>query len=412
MCISGIRESMPVDRIASQLFDLGLRVLDVFSVDAYDVYVISGVDGRVRDVVIFADGLPIDAFAKPSWFDNWARFTRKVNSGIADEDVHVEGVVFMAGKYFMERQFVLDMVEDSAENRRALLDSMDNVDRALCKVLEKKPAMEEDVRKFFPAEPLRPLDESMSLSVLKCEWIVRRDRVLGQFTTEPYIAKMLGRSFHYDFMKPLFENKDYDLVGTMVAHTRAALMLTNPAIFCFCASMGYSEELSDVDAHYALKIEVDEDLKSKHGLLYMFLPDMPLEPKAELVRKIAASREPQARLGQLNLQAKKLAVLGLSQVRPPMTAGMEVLRRIGYEEWWNYNVGRLETYSQAVERVSAERDMLPDELMYHGIPVLPVGQELFSPVPTFSDPRDYEAVHSVVVGVVKARQILDALARL
>ena len=80
---------MAADRVASQLFDLGLRVLDVFSVDEYDVYVISGIDGRVRDVVIFAGEIVIDAFAKPSWFDNWARFPRKINSGVVDDDIHV-----------------------------------------------------------------------------------------------------------------------------------------------------------------------------------------------------------------------------------------------------------------------------------------------------------------------------------
>ena len=403
---------MAADRVASQLFDLGLRVLDVFSVDEYDVYVISGIDGRVRDVVIFAGEIVIDAFAKPSWFDNWARFPRKINSGVVDDDIHVEGIVFMAGKYFMERQYVLDMTDDTPENRQKLLDSIMNVDKALKKVIEKKPAFKDAaIFKDFEAE-VKPVDSTTSLAVLKREWIVRRDKILGHFNTEPYIAKMLGRSFNYEFMKPLFENKEYDLVGIMVALTRASLMLANPAVFCFCASMTYSEELSDIDKFYALQIEVDEDLKDKYGLLYCFLPDMPYGPKAALVQRIAASKEPQARLGKLNVEAKSVAILGLSQVRPSMTVGMEVLRKIGYEEWWNYHVGRLETYAQAVERRSAETGLLPDELMVNGVHVLPVGQELFGPVPTFSDPKDFEAVHSVVVGALTARQILNALVRL
>jgi hypothetical protein len=99
-------------------------------------------------------------------------------------------------------------------------------------------------------------------------------------------------------------------------------------------------------------------------------------------------------------------------VKPPMTAGMQVLRDIGYEEWWNYHVGRLETYAQSLERKSAETGLQPDELLFNGVHVLPVGQELFAPAPTFSTPKDFEAVHSVVVGAVTAKQILDALARL
>lgn len=400
------------DRIAFQLYDLGLRVLDDFQVDDMKVYVLSGKNGRVRDVVIIKDGVAMDAFAKPSWFDNWATFAREVDSGIVDEDVHVEGIVFMVGKYFMEREYVSNMKEDSPENRLKLINSIHNVQTALAKATQKKPALAgEHIAKEMLALPAAPLEDA-PLHKLKTYWFDCRDRILEHFTADPFLCKMVGRSFDYDMIKPLLEDRQLDLVGTMVAHTRAALMLSNAAIFCFCASMAYTEELSDIDRVYAVPIEVDDKLKDQHGLLYMFFPDMPFEPKAELVRVLTERGEPRARLGQINVQAKRIATMGLSRQVPAVTSAMMKLREIGYEEWWNDKVGRLETYADAMERVCAERGMTSVELFNRGISVVPVCQEFFAPAPTFNHPDDFEMVMSVATGAVKAEDIIRALARL
>jgi hypothetical protein len=176
--------------------------------------------------------------------------------------------------------------------------------------------------------------------------------------------------------------------------------------------MAYTEELSDIDRVYAVPIEVDDKLKDQRGLLYMFLPDMPFEPKAELVRVLTEKGEPRARLGQINVQATRIATMGLSRRLPTVTSGMLKLREIGFEEWWNDKVGRLETYAEAMERVCAERGATSTDLFNQGISVVPVCQEFFAPTPTFNHPDDFEMVMSVTTGVVKAEDIIRALARL
>jgi len=415
---------MLADRIASQLYDLGFRVLDDIEIDNCRVVVISGNADRVSDVLVFERQGPggaisgtYDLFCKPSFFDNWTTYVRKINTTVKDNKVHVEGPCFMVGKYFMERHAVETMVEDTEENRAKLLRSVDSVQKKVVAVVQeevaKKPELACDPLFLEMNAPIcgTQLDMSMPLSFLKQQWFVRRDKVLEHYACHPLLAKGVGRSLDWDLVSPLATDKDLDLIGTIIVHTRAALMLTNAAVFCFCASIGANEEISDVDELYAVKIKVDKQLKAQHGLLGFFKPEMPMEPKADLVRAVLPHC-PRGRLGQLNARALELAKLGLGRVRPPVTPGLQKLRDIGYEAWWNDKVGTLETYAEAVDRVCMERGESRDELMYKGVPVVPMGQEFAAPTATFNDPRDFEAVHSVLAGVVTAEDIVNALGRL
>jgi hypothetical protein len=400
---------MSAEHIAFQLYELGYRVIDNLCVDNARVVVITGPQKRVCDVLIFDKyGNASLAFCKPSFFDNWTYMLRKANSGICAKTVHVEGIVFMVGKYFMERHGVDRLVADTPENRRKLLDTMDNVPKAVFKVLKDRPELEHDVLvQTCNSWPCDELDDSMDLATLKRHWYCRRDVVLDCYGADPRLCKALGRCFDKELMGDLFEDRDLDLIGNMVALTRASFLVSNPVAMSFCASVKSSQEVSDCDDFYALKVE---RLSKDMGVLDFFLPDMPHDRKVDFVQRVL--REPAKRLGALNADAVRIAKEAMFGRAPAVTPGMVKLREIGFEEWFDDKVGKLETRDEALRRVRAELGMSDDEMGYYGYGARPVTIELFHPIPTFTDARDVEDVVAVVRGAITAGDIAEALMKL
>ena len=146
--------------------------------------------------------------------------------------------------------------------------------------------------------------------------------------------------------------------------------------------------------------------------------EQPLGPKIDLLRQVldlCPDTErccPKRRLGLINEVAVKYAIMGLKQEPIAPTPGMLKLREIGYESWWNENVGALETYAEALDRVCVARGESRDELLYKGINVVSASQELFRPTATFNDPKDYEAVFKVLGNHITSTDIVHALMRL
>jgi len=371
------------------MYAAGFRFCDELWFDGVRVVVITGPNKRVCDVLIFDKdeaGKPkvLDAFCKQSYFDNFSIVDGEVFS--KGETVKVPGrcvevAVFMGLKYVLTQSGVQMLGTDDEATRKLLVDTADAIPRAVKKLLAKKPELDrsdDPLVKACKAWPSDPLDVTKDLAALKNDWIHRNRVVLECIYTDPKLAKLgVGRAVSMELMGGRFFDKDLKLALTAISCVRVAYLMCNESALAFCLGVKHTEEISDCDDFYALKVE---EMPEGKGVLDFFLPGGDRSRKEALVKHMR-EKAPAYELGKANQVALSLALDAYLQQEFQETEATKVLRSVGWDDWFNNGLGLLD----------ASRGL---------------SQDVLRPVVQF---QDTGRVMAVVDGTYGVKEIVDEL---
>lgn len=372
--------------VAKDLFKAGFRVVDDICVDGVRVAVLTGPNKRVCDVLIFdkdETGKPkvLDAFCKQSPFDNFTIMRGHALSAQEPKDVLevkgrcVEVAVFMGLKYMLTQSGVQMLSEDNEETRKLLIDTANSIPNAVKKLIAKKPELDREDDPLVQAcksWSTEPMDISSDLAALKKEWICRNQVVLECLTTDPKLAKLgVGRAVSMKLMGDRFFDPSLRLAATAIAYARAAYLMCDESSLAFCLGVKYTEEISDCDDYYALKVD---EMPEGMGVLDFFLPDGDDFKKAAVVKHMR-EKAPANELGKVNGMAMSIALDGYLHQDTEETEAVGVLRSIGWEDWFNNGLGMIEARDEAAARL-LKSGVVKDEIAV-------TQQEVFKPRPMF-----------------------------
>ena len=390
--------------LARDLFAQGYRLDCQRVVDGKTVYVLADADGKATECVIRVDvGNKVEwkvAFKKGSVYDN---FTMVDGEGLVKDTVVrmpkrcVEVSVFMFVKLFEAMSQVQQMSEDTEENCNFLKETANAIPDAVMKLIKKSPALDDDkddVVRMCKAWPTTPI--TGGLEACKKAWIERHNALLWCKNVDPKIAKLcVGRALPAKLLGRFFD-KDLGLAETAIVWVRTALLMTNKALCAYVLATGATEEISNNDDLYALKIEgMPNDKALLDFMLFgadpayeewysQFKPDdaprqVDFEEWRSMLVEHMVTKAPERLLGKYNEKTRD-AVMGALDFKPvTVTPAMQILINIGWRDWWNDNMGTA----------------------WH------IKQDVFEPVPMFDNERGY--VYAAMRGEIALSEVFGCL---
>ena len=166
------------------------------------------------------------------------------------------------------------------------------------------------------------------------EYIVRRDSIarmnfaLNSLTTDPKLAKSLGRAIPKELLDPVYFNEKLGVPEMAVAMSRSAICLANVKAF-FCLQRKACEEVSRFDKIWAIDVSPD---KSKGKALNSFINN-DADEKAFLLShlySIMKTGKATRKLGQANATAREFTMRALNCLHVPDSEAVAALQLCGW----------------------------------------------------------------------------------